>query len=126
MNMYTKDPLGYKRRLKKKSKRPLPITVLCVLIVLLGIWNLISMYINVYKGVYAIYPAANALMIVFSFVSISGIWSMEKWGAITFPVVVTIKIIIDLIFSVFSGWYLLGYVVAIYIFTFYKQMRRSE
>jgi hypothetical protein len=84
------------------------------------------MYINLYKGVYAIYPAVNALMIVFSFVSISGIWSMEKWGAITFPVVVTIKIITDLIFSNFSGWYLLGYVVAIYFFTFYKQMRRSE
>lgn len=124
--MYTKDQLGYKRRLKNKSKRPLDITILCIFLVLLGLWNLVSMYINVYKGPYAIYPAANALMIVFSFVSISGIWSMEKWGTITFPIVVALKLITDLIFSTFNVWYLLAFVIAIYFFRYYKKMRRSE
>jgi hypothetical protein len=124
--MYTKDQLGYKKRLKKKSTRPLPITIICILIVLWGIWNLVSMYINVYRGVYAIYPAVNALMIVFSFVSISGVWSMEKWGPITFPVIVTVKIITDLIFNTFTPWYLLGYVIAFYFFRHLKDMKRSE
>ena len=124
--MHTKDPLGYKRRHKKKSIRPLSVTILCVLIVLWGLWNLIAMYINVYKGVYAVYPAVNALMIVFSFVTISGIWSMEKWGTITFPIVITVKIIADLIFDAFSGWHLLAYVAALYFFRFYSQMRRSD
>jgi hypothetical protein len=124
--MHNKDQLGYKRRLRKKSNRPLPITVLCILIVLWGLWNLISMYINVYTGVYAIYPAVNALMIMLSFVSVSGIWSMEKWGPISFPIVVALKIICDLIFSMFNPFYLLGFLLSIVFFRYYSKMRRSE
>ena len=124
--MYSKDQLGYKKRLKRKSVRPLPVTILCILIVSWGIWNLISMYINVYNGVYAIYPAVNALMVVFSFVAISGVWSMEKWGAITFPAIVTLKIIADLIFGTFIAWYLLGYVIAVVFLRYYPKMRKSE
>ena len=124
--MHNKDQLGYKRRLRKKSNRPLPITVLCILIVLWGLWNLISMYINVYTGVYAIYPAVNALMIMLSFVSVSGIWSMEKWGSISFPIVVALKIICDLIFSMFNPFYLLGFLLSIVFFRYYSKMRRSE
>jgi hypothetical protein len=124
--MHNKDTFGYKRRLKKKSKRPPEITIICVLIVLLGLWNIVSMYINVYTGVYAVYPAINALMIIFSFVSLSGIWSMEKWGVISFPVVLTMKIISDLIFKTFNPWYLLGYLLSLYFFRYINSMRKSE
>ena len=124
--MYTRDELGYKKRVKKKSKRPLDLTISCVLIVLFGFINIISMYIGVYKGIHTIYPAINALMVVFSFVSISGIWSMEKWGVITFPVVVLLKIIADAMFDAFSPWYLLGFVIALYFFRFYTKMKHSE
>jgi hypothetical protein len=79
-----------------------------------------------YKGFYAIYPAVNALMIVFSFVSISGIWSMEKWGAVSFPIVLTLKMIVDLYSKEFNPWYLLGYAVAFYFFRYFSLMRRSE
>ncbi|MFN9710123.1 MAG: hypothetical protein ACK55K_01775 [Bacteroidota bacterium] len=84
------------------------------------------MYINVYTGVYAIYPAVNALMIMLSFVSVSGIWSMEKWGPISFPIVVALKIICDLIFSMFNPFYLLGFLLSIVFFRYYSKMRRSE
>ena len=73
--MYTKDELGYKKRVKKKSKRPMELTIVCMLVVLFGFFNLIDMFIRVYPGIKTIYPALNALVIVFSFVSISGVWN---------------------------------------------------
>jgi hypothetical protein len=84
------------------------------------------MYVNIYKGPYAIYPAVNALMVVFSFVAISGVWAMEKWGAITFPVVLILKMIADVIFAKFIIWYLIGFLPAIYFLKFYRQMKRAE
>jgi len=132
--MYTKDELGYKKRLKKRSKRPMGLTIVCALVVLFGFIYLIEIYLNVPKmnlgehpGMKTIYPALNALVIVFSFVSISGVWSMEKWGPITFPFIVLFKILIDLLLlQKFNPWYLLGFVVAVYFFRFYKQMKHSE
>jgi len=125
--MYTKDELGYKKRVKKKSKRPMDLTIVCALVVVLGFINLIDMYVRVYPGIRTIYPALNALVIVFSFVSISGIWSMEKWGPITFPFIVLFKIMIDVIvLEKFNPWYLLGFIVAVYFFRFYTKMKHSE
>jgi hypothetical protein len=124
--MYVKDDLGYKRKVKRLPKRPPLLTVVCILLVLFGFWNIISMYMRVYPGINTLYPALNALMVVFSFVSISGVWSMEKWGAITFPIVVTLKLLVDLIFGQFHPLYLLGYAVAGFFFLYYRQMRRTE
>jgi hypothetical protein len=124
--MYTRDELGYKKRAKKKSKRPLDLTIVCILIVLFGFINIISMYIGIYAGIHTIYPAVNALMVVFAFVSISGVWAMERWGAITFPIVVILKIITDTIFGEFSAWYLIGLLISLYFFRFYPKMKHSE
>ena len=125
--MYTKDELGYKKRVKKKSKRPMELTIVCALVVLFGFINLIDMYVRVYPGIRTIYPALNALVIVFSFVSISGVWSMEKWGPITFHFIVLLKILIDLIvLGKFNAWYMLGFIVAVYFFRFYSKMKHSE
>lgn len=126
LNMYTKDELGYKKRVKKKSKRPFELSIICLLIVLFGFFNIISMYIGVYSGIHTIYPAINALVVVFSFVSISGVWNMERWGPITFPLVILLKITVDIIFSTFSAWYLIGFLIAFYFFRFYAKMKHSE
>jgi hypothetical protein len=124
--MQTKDELGYKKRSRKKSKRPLDLSIICVLVVLLGFYNIIDMFMHVYERVYTLYPALNALVVVFSFVSISGIWSMEKWGPVSFPFVVLLKILIDLIFGKFVVWYLLGLVLAIYFLRYLPKMRNVE
>lgn len=124
--MYVKDEYGYKKRVTKKAKRPLLITLLCLVLIALGFWSLISSYIGIYQGFGTLYPAANALMIVFSFVAISGVWSMEKWGAIAFPIVVTIKILFDLMFGHFNGWYLLGFIPAVVFITLLPKMKRTE
>ena len=125
--MYTKDELGYKKRVKKKSQRPMELTIVCALVVLFGFFNLVDMFIRVYPGIKTIYPALNALVIVFSFISISGVWSMEKWGPITFPFIVLFKIMIDVIvLGNLNPWYLLGFVVAVYFFRFFTKMKHSE
>jgi len=125
--MYTKDELGYKRKGKKKSKRPMELSIVCGLVVLYGMLNLILMYTPQYIETNAIYPAVNALVIVFSFVSISGIWSMEKWGPITFPFVVLLKIVMDfIILGKFNPWYLTGFIIAAFFFRFYHKMKHSE
>lgn len=124
--MYVKDDLGYKRKVKRLPKRPALLTAVCILIVLFGFGNIISMYMRVYPGISTLYPALNALMVVFSFVAISGVWSMEKWGPISFPIVVTLKLLIDLVFSQFNPWYLLGYAVAGFFLIYYQKMRKTE
>lgn len=124
--MQVKDELGYKKRSKKKSRRPLDLSIVCVMVVLLGFYNIIDMFMNVYERVYTLYPALNALVVVFSFVSVSGIWSMEKWGPFSFPFVMILKLLIDLIFGKFIIWYLLGLPLAVYFLRYVKKMRNSE
>lgn len=124
--MYTKDELGYKKRVKKKIKRPDYITYLCFAVVAFGFWNLISSYIGIYQGFGTLYPAANALMIVFSFVAISGVWSMEKWGAISFPIVITLKLLIDLFWGHFNPWILLAFIPAAVFLSLLPKMKRGE
>ena len=124
--MYVKDDLGYKKRVKLKSKRPAFLAAVCLVFVLWGFWHIISMFVKVYPGIYTLYPAANALMVVFGFVAISGIWSMEKWGPISFAIVVTLKILVDLIFEQFNPWYLLGYLLAGFFLLYLPKMKKTE
>lgn len=125
--MHTKDQLGYKRRVvKKKSKRPLHITIICLVIVAYGFWSLISSYIGEYKDFGVLYPAANALMIVFTFVAISGVWSMEKWGPISFIIVVLLKLLTDALWGYFNVWMLLGFIPAVVFLLLIKKMKNVE
>ncbi|HMO31687.1 MAG TPA: hypothetical protein PKE07_01690 [Lacibacter sp.] len=124
--MYVKDDLGYKRKVKRRAKRPGLLSFVCIMAVLFGFWTIISMFMKVYPGINTLYPAVNALMIVFGFVSISGIWSMEKWGPITFAMVILLKLLVDAIFNQFSSWWLLGFVVAGFFFLYYSKMKRTE
>jgi hypothetical protein len=124
--MYVKDELGYKKRVKHKIKRPILITVLCISVVLFGFWSLISSYIGIYSGFGTMYPAANALMIVFSFVAISGVWVMEKWGPIAYNIVIALKLLIDAAFGHFNAWYLLAFVPGILFLIIMPRMRKTN
>jgi hypothetical protein len=96
--MYTKDELGYKKKIRQKSKRPVFLTLLCYLFVLYGFAEIINSYVNTYQGMKTFYPAFNSLMVVFGFVAISGIWSMEKWGPISLSIVFPLKVLVEIIF----------------------------
>lgn len=124
--MYVKNEFGYKKRVKRKIKRPLIITLACIGIVLFGFWNIISSYIGIYSGFGTLYPASNALMIVFSFVAVSGVWVMEKWGAIAFNIVVVLKLIIDSAFGHFNPWYLLAFIPGIIFLVILPKMRSTD
>jgi hypothetical protein len=124
--MYVKDELGYKKRVKHRSKRPAFLAAVCLLFVLWGFWHIITMFVKVYPGIYTLYPAVNALMIVFGFVAISGIWSMEKWGPVSFVIVVALKLLVDTIFNQFNAWYLLGFVFAGFFLLYLPKMRKSD
>lgn len=124
--MYVKDDLGYKKRLKKKTPRPTLVTLVCLAIIAYGFWNIISSYIGVYSGIGTLYPAVNALMVVFSFVAVSGVWSMEKWGPVSFVIVVVLKLLIDAGFGHFNPWFLLGFIPAAYFLLLLPKMRMTD
>jgi hypothetical protein len=124
--MYVKDQFGYKKRVKRKVNRPKFITALCLLLIAYGFWSIISSYIGVYSGFGTLYPAMNALMIVFSFVAISGVWSMEKWGPISFAIVITLKIFMDALWGKFNPWFLLAIIPAIIFFLQFPKMKKTE
>lgn len=114
--MYVKDDYGYKKRVVKRTKRPPLLTVLCIILVVLGFWSIISTYIGIYSGFGTLYPAFNALTVVMGFIGISGVWQMEKWGPVSFAIVIVLKILVDLIWGYLNPWYLLVLIpVAIFL-----------
>ena len=124
------DQYGYKRKRAKKSPRPQLITILCVLLFAWGLWEIVYSFtgntaLNK-SGVDTLYPAVNALMMVFSFVALSGTWSMEKWGPISFVIVVTLKLLVDLLFGHFNWMYALGYIPAVVFLLSLKKMRMTD
>jgi len=124
--MYVKDQFGYKKRVKRKVNRPKHITALCLLLIAYGFWSIISSYIGVYSGFGTLYPAINALMIVFSFVAISGVWSMEKWGPISFAIVIALKLLTDALWGKFNPWFLLAVIPAVIFFLQFPKMKKTE
>jgi len=100
--MYVKDELGYKKKVRHRSKRPLILTILCILFVIFGFYDIITSFVpdqfSCNDSLCQFYPAFNSLMVVFGFVSISGIWSMEKWGPISLSIIFPLNLITEIIF----------------------------
>jgi hypothetical protein len=127
ITMEYKDQLGYKSRGKsRKSKRPPFITAVCIALFALGIFNIVYTFTGLYQGLNTLYPAVNALMIVFSFVGLSGVWAMEKWGPISFAIVVVLKVLVDLIFSNFQWYILLGFIPAVLFLLALPKMKNTD
>ncbi|MBP6686355.1 MAG: hypothetical protein KA160_00750 [Lacibacter sp.] len=130
MSQLQHDQYGYKRKRGKKSPRPQLITILCVFLFAWGLGEIVYSYTGSTvlnkSGVDTLYPAINALMMVFSFVAVSGTWSMEKWGPISFVIVITLKLFVDLMFGHFNPLYLLGYIPAVIFLLNLKKMRKTD
>ncbi len=123
------DELGYKKRGRKKNPRPQLINVLCLLLFAYGLWEIVYSFtgnIVLKGGVDTLYPAVNALMVVFGFVGLSGVWAMEKWGPISFVIVITLKLITDAIFGHFNWMYALGYIPAVIFLLALPKMRNTD
>lgn len=123
------DEYGYKKKGKRKSPRPQIITILCVALFAFGLWEIIYSFtgsLALRGGIDTLYPAINALMIVFCFVGLSGTWAMEKWGPISFAIVLTLKLLVDLIFGHMNWLYLLGYIPAVLFLLALPKMRNTD
>jgi hypothetical protein len=122
-----RDQLGYKSRSKsRRSKRPPLITAFCIALFALGLFNIVYTFTGLYKGLNTMYPAVNALMIVFSFVGLSGVWAMEKWGPVSFVIVVALKVLVDLIFGNFQWYILLGFIPAALFLLAMPKMKNTD
>ncbi len=129
MSQLQYDELGYKKKGRKRNPRPLLITILCSLLFAYGLWEIVYSFtgnIVLKGGVDTLYPAINALMMVFAFVGLSGVWSMEKWGPVSFVIVITLKLLVDAMFSHFSWWYALGYIPAVLFLLALPKMKKTE
>lgn len=125
--MEQRDQLGYKKRGKaRRSKRTPIITGLCIVLFAFGLFSIVNTYTGLYKGLDTLYPAVNALMIVFSFVGLSGVWAMEKWGPVSFAIVIALKNLMDLIFSNFHWYYLLGFIPAAIFLLAMPKMKNTD
>jgi hypothetical protein len=123
------DNYGYKTKGRRKSPRPKLISILCVILFVYGLWEIVYSFtgnIVLKGGVDTLYPAVNALMVVFSFVGLSGVWTMEKWGPISFVIVVTLKLLMDAIFGHFNWIFLLGYIPAVIFLLALPKMRNTD
>ena len=124
------DQYGYKRKKGKRTPRPQLITILCVVLFVWGLAEIVYSYtgntaLNK-SGIDTLYPAMIALMVVFSFVALSGTWCMEKWGPISFAIVVTLKLGVDLFFGHFNPIYIIGYIPAAIFLLSLKKMRKTD
>ncbi len=123
------DDLGYKKRSIRKKTRPSLVSFLCVLLFAYGLWAIAYSFtgnIVTRTGLDTVYPAVNALMIVFSFVALSGIWAMEKWGPVSFVIVLVLKLLIDLIFGHFNWLILLGFIPASVFLLILPKMKNTD
>jgi hypothetical protein len=76
--------------------RPVPVTIFCSLILVLGLFNIVYTFTGVYAPYGLLYSAAHTLLTIVLFAAISGIWSMEKWGVYLFLAIVAMKFGLDL------------------------------
>ena len=78
-------------------KRPIVISIICVLGFIVSAGQIIAFS---YPGIRAVgkwYPVVYGFLVAFRFMSLVGIWHMKKWGAELFAYAVLVKFIIQML-----------------------------
>lgn len=78
-----------------KDSRPLAITVTVYLLFAAGIFQIIYSFTGATAEYGRFYPAAQVLLIIVIFAALSGILSMEKWGAWLFLAAVGMRLLLE-------------------------------
>jgi hypothetical protein len=104
-------------------KRPVIITALCLLLLAAGVFNITYTFTGVYAPYGLLYSAGHTLITVIIFASVSGIWSMEKWGVYLFLACLTIKLGLDLFTGAFNWWETFLLVPAVIFLSQLKNMK---
>lgn len=95
----------------------------CGLMYVYGLFQIIYTFTGAYGHVHVAYSAANAFMIILSFVALSSVWSLEKWGALSFLGVLLLSYLSDFFFGNFRWWTLAGLVPAFLFFFLLRRIR---
>ncbi len=105
------------------GKRPVVLTVICILGILWSLGNFVSVFSPPIKKISDWAPAIYGIIVAVQFISFIGIWHMKRWGAMLYIASFFAK----LIFSIFTDdiSYVgtpLGTAFIVFLLVFYKKM----
>lgn len=104
-------------------RRPVIITALCSALLAAGIFNIIYTFTGVYAPYGLLYSAGHTLITIIIFASVSGVWSMEKWGVYLFLACLAVKFGLDVFTGAFKIWEIILLVPAIVFLAHLKNMK---
>lgn len=84
INQYTKPEKSLVNEIVENAKRPIIITVICVLGVIGGLMTVPLIFSPIARGIGAWYPPFLALSAVIGLICMIGLWQMKKWAAYTY------------------------------------------
>lgn len=104
-------------------KRPVALTVICIMGILWSLGNFISVFSPFIKKISDWAPAIYGIMVAVQFISFIGIWNMKRWGVLLYIAAFFSK----LIFSIFVDdvsyvGIVLGITFTVFFLVFYKRM----
>lgn len=102
-------------------KRPPLITIMCILMFTGGL----LLVLDVFTGAFSKYGVFFSPYMILHVLGIAaagtGLWNMERWGAIVLLIVLAIHAAL-LHFAGIPLWYLLYYIPVLSVFTYWKMM----
>jgi hypothetical protein len=104
-------------------RRPVIITALCSALLAAGIFNIIYTFTGVYAPYGLLYSAGHTLITIVIFASVSGVWSMEKWGVYLFLACLAVKFGLDIYTGAFKFWEIILVVPSIVFLAHLKNMK---
>jgi hypothetical protein len=81
--------------------RPRWITVTVSLLFAAGIFNILVAFTGATARYGMFYPALQLLFTIGYLLALSGIWEMERWGLILFPIILTAALAADIYLGAF-------------------------
>src|SRR3990172_9837020 len=79
-------------------KRPVILTIICIIGILWSLGNFISVFSPFIKKISDWTPAIYGIIVALQFISFIGVWYMKRWGAMLF----ISSFFAKLIFSIFT------------------------
>src|SRR6188768_3668223 len=89
---------------KVEITRPNIVAITIYVLSFIGLFGIIYTFTGAFAPYGLLYPAAHTLLIVGIFASFAGIWNMERWGVYVFLVMITLKLVLDILTGAFSFW----------------------
>ena len=104
-------------------KRPIILTIICILGILWSMGNFVSVFSPAVKKISDWAPALYGIMVALQFISFVGVWHMKRWGVLLFIAAFFSKLIFALFTEDIS--YIgtpLGIIFIVHFLVYYKRM----